>query len=140
MTPRYDLPEKVILHFDGACWPNPGHGSYGWVLYDEDMNEWMSESGDLGDSCTNNVAEWHGLRAALTTLREIGWNGSLTIRGDSQLVINQLNEKWRAKKKSLAKLRAECWELLSLIREWRAEWVPRASNTRADEVSTASLI
>jgi len=76
------------------------------------------------------MAEWsallYGLRAA-AALRP----RRLEIRGDSQLVINQLTESWQINAVHLRPYRDRCLELLR-GREWTARWIPREQNTGAD--------
>ena len=138
------LGKDLVLHFDGACWPNPGGtSSCGWTIAvagpDGEAVEVASDSRALakGPGVTNNVAEWTALGFALRWLLDDGWTGGrLTIRGDSQLVINQLEGVWGCRDDRLRKLRARCLAILDeLACEWTAEWVPRDGNARADALS-----
>ncbi len=142
----------LVLHFDGACESvgngprNPGGlGTYGWVITDFHENEIAYGYGVVtlnhslpvpkGMICsTNNRAEYCALGFALRYLSDKKWRGSLNIRGDSQLVINQLTEEWDCNASHLRKLRARCLELAA-VWPWSAMWVERLDNRRADQLS-----
>lgn len=136
------------LRFDGSCWPNPGgRAGYGWVLFVHDPEN-HDEPVVIAEGCgpvipaaggttTNNLAEWSGLRAGLEWMRCLRMAvGRLLIRGDSQLVIEQLTDGMKCKKPHLRVYRDACRELLrSLPYGWEAAWVPRAENSHADRLS-----
>ncbi len=67
-------------------------------------------------------------------MKSRGWNGSLLIRGDSQLIIYQLTGKYQCKKEALRICLEECHELLTGL-DWRAEWIRRDENEEADRLS-----
>jgi len=70
-----------------------------------------------------------GLRAA-AALRP----RRLEIRGDSQLVINQLRGSWQMNAVHLRPYRERCLELLRGC-QWQARWVPREENVAADALA-----
>lgn len=132
----------VTLHFDGACEPiNPGGvATGGWIIRDDgDMLLAQSRMFKRGAGATNNYAEWCALGCGLRALlehKELILSEHLLIHGDSMLVINQLNRKWKCNKEHLQKLRDRCDELLKQIGLiWTAEWIPRECNEEADELS-----
>lgn len=132
---------NVSLHFDGSCWPNPGgEASYGWhIASDENTAEIARGSGPVTDKLTsNNVAEWRAVEAGLSWLQCLNCSiKNLSIIGDSQLVIRQLNGEWGCKKAHLGLIRDECLRLIRKIapESWTCEWIPRERNSRADELS-----
>lgn len=123
------MDDHLTIHFDGSCLPkNPGGtAKYGFEIRDSKNN--IVHTGNAvvcsGPSATNNVAEWAGLTAALRYLKSIEWGspkggfdnrrGSLSIRGDSKLVICQLNNEWKCNKPHLQSYLTECQSLLG---EW----------------------
>ena len=72
---------------------------------------------------TNNEAEYHGVIAALTQIKE----KSITIVSDSQLVVNQLNKNYKIKEPRLKKLAEQIWKLCK-SREIKFKWVRREKN------------
>src|SRR5438876_152820 len=115
---------KVLtIHFDGSCEPkNPGGvATCGWTIHDENDSLIASDAKEVcrGPKATNNLAEWSALGLALRWLldhRSAVPFDALGIRGDSQLVVNQLNQSWACNKEHLQKLRARCWELLNELK------------------------
>ncbi len=82
--------------FDGACGPvNPGGtATYGIMIKDQDGTILVWEHGLVGKGSTmsNNVAEYAGVLHILKYLSSRP-PGRVTIYGDSNLVINHLNDK-----------------------------------------------
>jgi ribonuclease HI len=105
---------------DGGCEPkNPGGvATCGWVIYDP-SNKILAEEArvvqDGGPLATNNYAEYCGLGFALKWLREQEWRGELNVQADSQLLVNQVTEKWQCKAKHLIPLRNKIWEHLEAL-------------------------
>lgn len=136
------FPPKVVLYFDGSCLPkNPGGvARFAWVLLDADnMQKIGSYSGEecRGPLATNNIAEWAGLSCGVRYLKENGFSGELHIRGDSQLVIRQLNGEYKVRKRNLLPyFKAAISDLESM--DWSAAWVPREENKEADALSRPS--
>jgi len=130
--------DTYYLYFDGLCEPaNPGGiACWGWVLLLS--GKVVDQGGGVetrGAGATNNVAEWaaleHGLKAA--AMRH---PGVLEIRGDSQLVINQLHGTWQVRAPHLAEYFLRCRKSLQQMGcPWRAMWIPREENTLADALS-----
>lgn len=141
MLPRM----KWLAHFDGACEPhNPGGwGGWGFAICDPAGTEQANGHGvlDKGPGMTNNVAEY---TAALECVRR--WIAMeipepLLIRGDSKLVIEQMSGRWQAKAGAYLVVHHALRKLLrdsSVSVAW--EWVPRAENGRADDLSKHGLI
>lgn len=138
------LPDSLVLYFDGACEPNPrGTATYGWLLTDDNGSELASGKGvaaPQGDPrATNNFAEYCALGFGLRHLQKSGWSGSLTVCGDSALVVNQLEGKWKCNADNLRTLLARCRKLLAAVGgEYATAWVPREENARADALTRAA--
>ena len=133
------LPKKLDLYFDGSCGPNNpgGTAGYAWVLIDPESKEVLAS--DFGKVCegplaTNNVGEWGAVTNGLRHLRDQGWVGELSIRGDSQLVICQLVGKYKCRKETLIPYYKECMVLLADW-QWDAYWIPREDNDQCDSLS-----
>lgn len=132
---------KWRLWFDGSCQPcNPGgHACGGWLVRDERWRLVASGSEHFlsGDRATNNVAEYLALLSGLIWLHDRRRDGlSLTIMGDSKLVISQVADLWQCKHPRLRDLRTGVLSLLQEMRcRWAVKWVPREQNKEADELS-----
>ncbi len=90
------------IQFDGAAIPNPGEMGIGVVLI-ENSNIITSISKKLPDKGTNNIAEYTALLTGILKALELGWK-EVSIEGDSELVINQVNGTWSIKKEHLENL------------------------------------
>ena len=131
----------IVLMFDGIVEPvNPGGtGAWGFVLWIGTKIK-FADSGSLGNPewMTNNYAEYCALGFGLKKILELKPEkiNSLTVLGDSMLVISQINGTWAMKSEKLAPLRNKCVEILnSLNLAWVARWIPRDINSEADEMS-----
>lgn len=137
-----------ILHFDGLCEPqNPsGVMGCGWTLQTD--KEFLSDGFyfPAQPANTNNIAEYCaagcGLKRLVRVLTEIGpWGcDGIEVRGDSQLVINQITGKWGSKTEHLTKLRDRCLELIAEIKKLSGHnpkmvWIGREENGAADNLS-----
>lgn len=130
------------LYFDGLCEPrNPG-GTMVWAFCLEagESSTEQAKAIPPAPANTNNVSEWLALGFALKHISEQATVPSnLRIFGDSQLVVNQLNRTWQCKKEHLGKLRDRCLELLKAIGvPWKATWIPREENKKADDLGRAA--
>jgi ribonuclease HI len=104
--------------FDGGSKGNPGlgYGSFAIFYADEIV---LHEEIEFGDGVTNNEAEYRTLIDALERLlRVVGDESrhtSVTVYGDSQLVVNQVNGLWKIKK---PELRLLCHRVVELLRNF----------------------
>lgn len=133
---------KLTLHFDGAIYPNPGGDPrYGWHV-DGQYGERVASGNGVHPAAgpeerTNNVAEFAGLIAGLKWLvdHRLPFD-RLDVRGDSQVVVNLVNRKWKARKPHLRRLRDEALVLLRALGAGViVAWVPRAKNAVADRIA-----
>ena len=134
---RPSSPPDYILTFDGGSKGNPGlgYGSYA-ILRVKDGAQRL-ERLEFGDGWTNNEAEYDSLIAGLRDLIERIEEGgrrpqefAVTVRGDSALVIHQLQGKWRVKEPRLRERRDECFRLLRRFGSVELVAQPREESVR----------
>lgn len=83
------------IHFDGECVPNPGQGSCAYKAECLDTGKVLFKSWCMVGNTTNNQAEWEAAITALEDLTEYTKNlNVVSVYGDSQLVIEQLNGRY----------------------------------------------
>ena len=130
---------KVIGHFDGGCYPNPGTGSCGLYIYKdtEDKPELLAEKFYIGPviglvSCTNNTAEYVALTTLLLRANNLGIKLDI-VRGDSQLIVKQVLGEYAATDITLAIM---CKVARYYLGDITLEWVPRKDNAKADALAT----
>lgn len=131
------------LYFDGSCGPtNPGpFAGYGVVIKKDGMPFYTASGPLTGQLFSNNYAEFYALYKGLEYLAPLmSTSDKLFIRGDSQLVINIMNKKWRGKAGIYYPAYKKALEVLTSIRNKQSyvsiDWVPREYNTEADKLST----
>jgi ribonuclease HI len=127
------------LVFDGCSKGNPGRAGAGAVLYDELKNEVFAESVFAGYSATNNEAEYTGLILGLNESLKRGIT-ELQVCGDSQLVIRQMQGKYKVNSPNLAPLHQCASTLASKFSKIEFEHVYRNNNKRADALSNSGLL
>ena len=123
--------------FDGATKnTNPGIRGIGGILKGP-SGEIIEISEEVGEG-TNNEAEYMALMAVLDAAIEAKVD-HLVVHGDSQLVVNQVNEAWLIKSRELALLCKTVLTLKAQIPVVKVLWVPRTENTEADTLSKKAL-
>jgi ribonuclease HI len=138
---------NIEAWFDGACGPrNPG-GTAAWgafVLINK-QDAWQGSAVvGRGAGMTCNVAEHAACYAVLEWLQYNGLDAApavtITIRGDSQLVIRHMTGQWRIKKGAYVETALKSRALLAKFKNRpKFLWIPRERNERADELSKAHL-
>lgn len=120
--------------FDGGSKGNPGKG-YG--SFDVTRNgELFAREIEVpfGDRLTNNQAEYmaviRGLKAVIENPTVDALKAEIVIRGDSQLVIKQLNGEWKVKNANMQPLWAEARGLLTEVGNWQAVWHDRSNSVK----------
>lgn len=125
------------LNFDGGCMPrNPGGIAIGsWVIRDHAgaIVETGAQEVCRGDGATNNVAEWAGLVFGLEAIAK-HTSDTIDIKGDSQLIINQLNGSYKVRQEHLKPWKEQALKILELFKNWKATHVKREFNEEADKV------
>jgi ribonuclease HI len=136
-TPEELEGATLLIHTDGACSGNPGPAGIGVVVRLEDGTELLSWGESIGKT-TNNVAEYRAMIAGLEKALELG-AGAVQLRADSQLVVRQVNGRYKVKNARMKKLHTRVMDLLGQIDEWKAVYVPREQNAEADALASAAV-
>lgn len=116
----------IVIIFDGGSRGNPGAGYGSYALVEPPAKKPQLVRLDFGRKMTNNEAEYESLIAALDGLIEqlvaagrSPEKTSVEIRGDSALVIHQVEGSWKTKDDRMRLLRNRCRQLLSRFRAHR---------------------
>lgn len=134
-APRSVKVVHATVWFDGCCLGNPGPMGAGAVVQTDRERKVLRKAFGLG---TNNQAEYHGLILGLR--HALGMEAdTVTVHGDSQLVLRQLGGEYAVKAPGLKALHAEARMLLSKFSKAKLEWVPREENAEADAASRRAL-
>jgi len=132
-TGEWSEPPDFLLIFDGGSLGNPGAGYGSYALF-EAGRAGRPERLDFPGSLTNNEAEYltllAGLRDLLARLGDRASAASLEVRGDSALVLQQVQGHWKAKDDRMRALRDEVRGLLRRFGRWRMVQQPREDSVR----------
>jgi ribonuclease HI len=133
---RSGSPDYVVI-FDGGSKGNPGWGYGSYAITRVQDGAQRLERLDLGDEYTSNEAEYDTLIAALQDLiRRIEEAGrqpqefGLQVRGDSTLVIYQIQGKWQARDPRMKERRDRCIALLRHFGTVELKTQPREESVR----------
>ena len=129
--------KRVIIHADGASRGNPGPAAIGATIEDEAGQRLASISQRIGRA-TNNQAEYRALIVVLKEAIKLG-TSEADIYLDSELVVRQVNGKYRVKNTALKPLYQEVKRLQGLLRGSVVSHIPRQQNTEADTLASAAL-
>jgi ribonuclease HI len=126
-----------VAHIDGGARGNPGPAGWG-VVITTPAGEPVAELSGALPHATNNVAEYHGLLAALE------WgvahaSASLHVRSDSLLLVQQMRGIYKVKHEGLKPLYGRARLLADRIGLVRYEHVRRELNRDADRLANAAM-
>ena len=127
----------ITAYFDGGARSNPGPAGYGVYIVDDAGAVLAELHGSLGVA-TNNIAEYNGLIAALQWAIDNGLT-SLTVKGDSQLIIEQMRGNYKVKNEGLKPLHLKARMLVMQIGDVTFEHVRREHNKEADRLSNVGM-
>jgi ribonuclease HI len=123
--------------FDGGSRGNPGQGYGSYALTRNQDGKLRRRRLRFGDQVTSNQAEYQALIAALEdligTVLKAGRSPkdfSVEIRGDSRLVLRQLDGSWKTKSLNLMPLRDRAEELLAELGSYELTWQPREESVK----------
>lgn len=92
----------IELYVDGSCTVNPhGFGVAGALFLDKGIIDGRTKHLGDGQWMSNNVAEYEGLMLGLEICLERGVTSNFHIYSDSELVLNQMMDKWKIKDKKI---------------------------------------
>jgi ribonuclease HI len=128
---------KARLHTDGGARGNPGPAGIGAVLIDE-SGEVVGEVAEAIGIATNNVAEYRALIAGLELALAKGVT-QLDVFMDSELVVSQVQGKWKIKNKGLQPLALKASSLLKQFESTTLTHVPREENADADKLANQGM-
>jgi ribonuclease HI len=126
-----------VANIDGASRGNPGPASYAVVIRDPSGKTILELAKNIGRE-TNNVAEYYALLAALdyATSHNIS---ALRIRSDSELLVRQMQGRYKVKSADLKPLHERASKMAKQIGYFAIEHVRRELNRDADALANVAL-
>jgi probable phosphoglycerate mutase len=122
---------------DGGARGNPGPAGYGVHIVDADGQTVAELSRYIGLQ-TNNVAEYQAMLGALDWALANGVS-SLRIVSDSELMVKQMQGKYKVASPGLKPLYDEARAKARKLESFRIEHVLRGKNKRADALANAAM-
>lgn len=127
---------KYIIHTDGGSRGNPGPAAIGVVIAGPGEKK---EYGEFIGVTTNNVAEYQAVIFALKKLKQLTSNedagkSQVVFYMDSELLVQQLNHKYKVKDANMQKLFMEAHNLRLDFGKVEFKHVLRGKNTEADKL------
>jgi ribonuclease HI len=117
---------------DGGARGNPGPAAIAAVVSTPD-GEVLEEVGEAIGRATNNVAEYRALLLGIARAREQG-AAEVDLVGDSELVVRQVQGRYKVKDEGLRPLHAEVKAALRNFEHWTIRHVRREHNAEADRL------
>lgn len=136
MTARVDT---VVVYCDGGSRGNPGPAAIGAVVVDaDDPSRRLATVSECIGVATNNVAEYRALIAGLEAAARFHPR-AIRVRADSELLVRQLEGRYRVKNAGLRPLYERARTLLADYVEVDLAHVRREENVDADALVNAAL-
>jgi len=133
--------EHILINIDGASKGNPGPAAVGIVFYKYSGKDWkngqkesVEEVSEFIGNETNNIAEYTALIRALEITVERGYK-DVIICSDSELVVNQINGKYKVKDANIKTLFDKAFLLVQKIPVFKIIHIPREENSKADKLA-----
>lgn len=129
---------KIIIYTDGGSKGNPGPAAIG-VLFCNQKNQVIKNYSQYLGKATNNVAEYQAVIFALkkfkaTFGKKLAKSTEIEIRSDSQLLISQLNGKYKILDEKIQSLFLEVWNLKFDFKKVKFRLISRKKNKEADSL------
>lgn len=129
--------EQVSLYTDGGSRGNPGPAGAGFLLKGDNGQILLARGLFLGHT-TNNVAEYTAVREGLTAAKELGVR-RVCLFSDSELLVRQLQGRYKVKSENIIPLYSECMSLLGSFAAWTVTHVRREFNAEADNLANQAM-
>lgn len=129
--------QKLIINTDGGARGNPGPAGIGAVIKDE-YGKIVGQHKEYIGKATNNVAEYKALILALAKAQKFGVD-NLLVNMDSELIIRQMQGRYKIKDSGLKILAQEAIKLIGKFRKVDFCHVPREKNQEADKLVNEAI-
>ena len=136
--------KKIIIYTDGGSRGNPGPAAIGVVFCNEKGQAIKKHFEYLGDNFTNNEAEYKAVVSALKKFKalfgkKLAKSTDIQIRSDSELIVKQLNGKYKVLDSKIQPLFLEVWNLKFDFSKVSFRRISRDKNKEADRLVNEAL-
>jgi len=132
-----------IMYTDGGSRGNPGPAALGVVIFNG-QGERMKSYGEFLGEKTNNEAEYEAVIFGLKKMKQLFGGAqmkkaSILVRSDSELLVSQLNHKYKIEAPHIAEFFIKIWNLMLDFGEVQFEHVRREQNKESDRMVNEAL-
>ncbi len=128
---------RLTVNVDGGARGNPGPAAVGIVVR-ETGGGVLEEVGERIGETTNNVAEYRALLKGIERAAALG-GSELELVGDSELVVRQVEGRYKVKNAGMKELHEEVKRALRGFDSWSIRHVRRSENADADRLVNEAL-
>ena len=128
--------EMWVMKFDGAS--NRLGKGVGAVLISPEEKQYPVAA-KLRFKCTNNVAEYEACALGLKLALDMKVK-NLTVYGDSDLIIRQMQDRWNTRDPKLVPYNEYLKALVEQFEEVQFDYIPREKNQLADALATLAAM
>ncbi len=125
------------LFADGGSRGNPGPSGGGFALYQK--GKLVMKGSEYFGEKTNNQAEYLALRLGMRRAYEEYGDLPLRCYMDSQLVVEQLNGRYKVKSSSILALHQEVSRIKEQFSSFAIQHIPREQNKVADRLANEAM-
>ncbi|MEK7173362.1 MAG: ribonuclease HI family protein [Patescibacteria group bacterium] len=135
--------QKIIINIDGGSRGNPGPAAFG-VVFSRENGVVVKSYGETMGIATNNEAEYGGLIFALKKAKQIFGKENIKqyvfeIKSDSELLVRQMQHRYKINGPKIQPLFLEAWNLLIDFSAVNFTAIPREQNSLADRLVNEAL-
>ena len=127
----------MTVNVDGGARGNPGPAAIG-VVVRNGGGEVLAEVGETIGEATNNVAEYRALLRGIELAAAHDAN-EIELIGDSELVVRQVEGRYKVKNAGMKELHEEVKRALRDFDSWSIRHVRRENNADADRLVNEAL-
>ncbi|MFA5355354.1 MAG: ribonuclease HI family protein [Candidatus Paceibacterota bacterium] len=136
--------KKITIYTDGGSRGNPGKAAAGIVFCNEKGQSFKEYGEYLGNSLTNNEAEYRAVIFALDKFKalfgkKIALSSELEIKSDSELMVKQLSGKYKILDSKIQSLFLGVWNLKLDFKSVKFTQISREKNKEADRLVNEAL-
>ena len=136
--------KKITIYTDGGSRGNPGKAAVGIVFCNEKGQSFKEYGEYLGNSLTNNEAEYRAVIFALDKFKalfgkKIALSSELEIKSDSELMVKQLSGKYKILDSKIQSLFLGVWNLKLDFKSVKFTQISREKNKEADRLVNEAL-
>ncbi|MEA3457226.1 MAG: ribonuclease HI family protein [Candidatus Thermoplasmatota archaeon] len=130
--------ESIYINCDGASRGNPGRAAIGIQIKGEDKKTVLKQHSEYIGKATNNVAEYLAVLKSLDIAKKFT-NQNVFVYSDSELLVRQMNGRYKVKNKNLKELFDQVQKLQKSFQKVVFTHVRREYNVIADQLANEAL-